>query len=47
MTVDPWPFIVAAYAIAILGTLTVTLWSWQAMRKAERDAEALSSRQEG
>ena len=46
MTVDPWPFIVAAYAIAILGTLAVTLWSWQAMRKAERDAEALGKRQD-
>jgi hypothetical protein len=47
MTIDPWPFIVAAYAIAVLGTLAVTIWSWQAMRKAERDAEALSKRQEG
>jgi hypothetical protein len=47
MTIDPWPFIIAAYAIAVLGTLAVTIWSWLAMRKAERDAEALSRRQEG
>ncbi|HTU10900.1 MAG TPA: heme exporter protein CcmD [Allosphingosinicella sp.] len=46
MRVDPWPFIVAAYAITILGTLAVTFWAWRAMRKAERDAEALSRRQE-
>ena len=46
MRVDPWPFIVAAYAIAILGTIVVTYWSWRAMRKAERGAEALSRRQE-
>ena len=46
MTIDPWPFIAAAYAIAIIGTVAVTLWSWRAMRKAERDADALSSRQE-
>jgi hypothetical protein len=45
MRVDPWPFIVAAYAIAILGTLALTFWSWQAMRKAERDADAVSKRQ--
>ena len=46
MTIDPWPFIVAAYAIAIIGTLVVTVWSWRAMRDAERDAEALGKRQE-
>ena len=46
MRIDPWPFIVAAYAIAILGTLALTFWSWRAMRKAERDAAALSDRQE-
>ena len=44
MSIDPWPFIIAAYAITILGTLAVTLWSWRAMRRAERDAEALSNR---
>ena len=44
MRIDPWPFIIAAYAISILGTLAVTLWSWRAMRRAERDAEALSNR---
>ena len=45
MRVDAWPFIMAAYALTILGTLAVTFWSWQAMRKAERDAEALSKRE--
>lgn len=44
MTIDPWPFIIAAYAIAILGTLAVTFWSWRAMRSAERDAGALDDR---
>jgi glycerol uptake facilitator-like aquaporin len=46
MRVDPWPFIIAAYAIAILGTLALTLWSWRAMHKAERDAEAVSKSRE-
>jgi hypothetical protein len=44
MSVDAWPYIVAAYALTILGTLAVTFWSWRTMRKAERDAEALSNR---
>ena len=43
-TIDPLPFIVAAYALTILGTLAVAFWSWRAMRKAERDAEALGNR---
>ena len=44
MRVDAWPFIVAAYAVTILGTLAVTFWSWRAMKKAERDADAVSRR---
>ena len=36
-----WPFIIAAYALTIIGTLGVTLWSWTAMRRAEADADAL------
>ena len=44
MKLDPWPFILAAYALAVLGTLGLTLWSWLAMRRAEADAEALGKR---
>lgn len=44
MTIDPWPYIIAAYAIAIPGTLAMTFWSLRAMRRAERDAEALGNR---
>jgi hypothetical protein len=36
-----WPFIAAAYAVTLLGTLGVTAWSFAAMRKAEHRAEAL------
>ena len=46
MTVDPTPFIIAAYAITVIGSLALTFWSWRAMRSAERDAEALSKRQD-
>ena len=33
---DPWPFVIAAYAIGIGGTLLLVAWSWIAMRRAER-----------
>ena len=36
-----WTFIIAAYALTLLGTLSVTWWSYAAMRRSERDAEAL------
>ena len=38
---NPWPFVTAAYALTILGTLGVTLWSWLAMRRAEAEADAV------
>lgn len=33
---DPWPFVAAAYAIGVLGTLALIAWAWLAMRRAER-----------
>lgn len=36
-----WNFVIAAYALTILGTLAVTWLSFAAMRRAERDADAL------
>ena len=36
-----WPFIAGAYAVALIGTLGLTGWSWAAMRRAERAADAL------
>ncbi len=44
MTVDPWPFIIAAYALTIFGTAGTTLWSVLAMRRAEAEAASLSER---
>lgn len=38
---NPWPFIAAAYALSVAGTLAVTLWSFAAMRRAEAEAETL------
>ncbi|HEX8192935.1 MAG TPA: heme exporter protein CcmD [Allosphingosinicella sp.] len=36
-----WPFIIASYALTIVGTLGLLGWSWSAMRRAERDAEQI------
>ena len=36
-----WPFIIAAYALTVIGTAGVTLWAFISMRKAEKLAEAL------
>jgi hypothetical protein len=41
--VNPWPFVIAAYAAALLGTAGLLLWSYSAMRRAEGEAEALRS----
>ena len=39
---NPWPFIVAAYALTLGGAAALTLWVWVAMRRAEAAASALS-----
>lgn len=33
---NPWPFVTAAYVVTIGGAAAVALWSWVAMRRAER-----------
>jgi heme exporter protein CcmD len=35
-----WPFILGAYAATILAVLGLTVWSFAAMRRAEREADA-------
>jgi hypothetical protein len=39
--VNPWPFVIAAYAIAIAATAALLLWSFMSMRRAEAAAEQL------
>ena len=39
-----WPFIIAAYTITIGGTVAVTALSFVRMRRAERQADAMSRR---
>lgn len=36
---DPWPFVVASYALTIGATLALLWWSWRAMRRAETRRE--------
>jgi hypothetical protein len=38
-----WEFVIAAYALTALLTAAVLGWSWSAMRRAERRANALRS----
>ena len=38
---NPWPFVIAAYAVALAGTMGLVLWSWSAMRRAESAAANL------
>lgn len=44
MSLDPWPFVAAAYAVAVAGTAALVLHSLIAMRRAERRAERLTRR---
>lgn len=44
---NPWPFVIGAYAAALLGTVALTLWSLVEMRRAEREAENLGRGREG
>lgn len=41
---NPWPFVIAAYAFAVIATVGLFGVSYFAMRKAEREAEQLRER---
>ena len=41
---SPWPFVAAAYVIAIGLTAALLLWSFASMRRAEAAADALNRR---
>jgi hypothetical protein len=38
---NPWPFVIAAYGVAILLTAALLLWTHASMRRAEAAADAL------
>jgi hypothetical protein len=39
--VNPWPFVAAAYLVAIGLTAVLLLWAWSSMRRADAAADAL------
>ena len=38
---NPWPFVIAAYAVALVATAGLILWSYSSMRRAEAAADKL------
>ena len=40
---DHWQFVIAAYAIGIVGTLLLVGWSWLSMKRAEKRRDAVRS----
>jgi len=44
---DQWAFVLAAYAIGVIGTLALIGWSWLAMRAAERRREKTREKSRG
>jgi nucleoside recognition membrane protein YjiH len=36
---DQWDFVIAAYAISVAATLALVVWSWLAMKRAEKRRE--------
>lgn len=37
---NAWPYVIAAYAVAVSGTIGLVLWSVAALRRAEARADA-------
>ena len=41
---DQWDFVIAAYAVGLVGTIAMIVWSWLAMRRAERRRDEVRRR---
>ena len=41
---NPWPFVISAYCVAITLTAALLLWAFASMRRAEAAADALRSK---
>ncbi len=37
-----WTFVIAAYALTLIGTVATSIWAMRAMRRAEARADALT-----
>ncbi|WP_168157396.1 hypothetical protein [Erythrobacter sp. QSSC1-22B] len=44
---DQWDFVLAAYAVGVIGIVAMTGWSWLAMRRAERRRDLARDRMRG
>ncbi len=38
---NPWPFVIAAYAVALIATAGLIAWAYASMRRAEAAADKL------
>ena len=38
---NPWPFVTAAYAVTIIATAALLIWTYLSMRRAEAVADTL------
>ena len=38
---NPWPFVITAYVVAVALTVALLMWAFASMRRAEAAAEAL------
>jgi hypothetical protein len=38
---NPWPFVIAAYTVALALSLALLLWAYASMRRSEAAADAL------
>lgn len=41
---DQWDFVIAAYAVGLVGTIAMIVWSWLAMRRAEKRRDKVRRR---
>ena len=41
---DQWDVVIAAYAVGLVGTIAMIIWSWMAMRRAERRRDEVRRR---
>lgn len=38
---DPWPFVIGAYAVGLIALALLVIWSYRSMRRAEKRREEL------
>ncbi len=41
---DPWPFVLGAYAVGLIALALLIVWSYRSMRNAEKRREELKRR---